>query len=193
MPDVQVAPISVERVITLARSQKGRREQPSGSNQTKYGKAFDLDGVLWCGIFVWWVFDRCGIDLREHAIQHPHSTNAFDAAAASKRGRREGWKAVARADIRRGDILFYDFGVVAQGDPPDDNDHVGIAAGAVTNGVVRVWEGNTHPDGGGRSDGVFRRTRSVALVRHAYRPPYGRWARAQAVAASSATAPAALT
>ena len=70
MPAVHVEPpISADKVIRVARSQKGRRERPPGSNRTKYGKAFGLDGVLWCGIFVWWVFDKCGIDLRDHAFE----------------------------------------------------------------------------------------------------------------------------
>lgn len=37
----------MSRIVSIAQSQIGTTEQPSGTNKTKYGKWFGLDGVAW--------------------------------------------------------------------------------------------------------------------------------------------------
>ena len=48
--------MSKNEVIQIAAGQIGYAEEPSGSNKTKYGRAFGWDGVPWCVIFLWWCF-----------------------------------------------------------------------------------------------------------------------------------------
>lgn len=50
-------------VINVARSQIGTKEDPIGSNRTKYGAEFGYNGVPWCAIFVWWTFNHAGMPL----------------------------------------------------------------------------------------------------------------------------------
>lgn len=48
---------TAKEVITRALSEVGNTEVPAGSNRNKYGKAYGMDGVPWCAIFVWWVLN----------------------------------------------------------------------------------------------------------------------------------------
>ena len=51
-------PGEAEKVVKVARSQIGYCESPAGSNKTKYGKLFGLNGEPWCSIFNWWCFQK---------------------------------------------------------------------------------------------------------------------------------------
>lgn len=46
-----------ERVVQKALSQLGVKETPAGSNYTKYGAWFGLNGQPWCAIFASWACD----------------------------------------------------------------------------------------------------------------------------------------
>jgi len=50
-----------ERVIAVARRELGNSESPAGSNRTKYGVAYGMDGQPWCVMFLWWVFQMAGL------------------------------------------------------------------------------------------------------------------------------------
>ena len=41
-------------VMRIALRQYGYTESPAGSNKTKFGKAFGLNGVPWCMEYEWW-------------------------------------------------------------------------------------------------------------------------------------------
>jgi hypothetical protein len=160
-------------VLRIARSQLDPvvREDPPGSNRQKYGEAFGSNGVKWCGIFVWWVYREAGYDLRDHGFGAPASTNALDADAR----RAQGWRRVPATDARPGDLVIYDFGVVADGDPPDDADHTGIASSTVRNRHLHAIEGNTSPGSGrpkANGGGVFQNRRPLSEVRSVFRPPF---------------------
>jgi hypothetical protein len=124
---------------------------------------------------VWWVFRECGVDLREHGIAAPISTNAFDADAV-----KAGWRRVPKEKTQPGDVVFYDFGDLGAGDVDGDNDHVGICSRSASGGRLWAIEGNTQSGTGGNQangGGVFERHRQLSLVRHVYRPPYEAWSR----------------
>ena len=55
---------NVEQVIAVGRSQLGYSESPRGSNRTKYGQFYGLNGAPWCAIFVSWVFYHAGSPLK---------------------------------------------------------------------------------------------------------------------------------
>ena len=46
--------MTAEKVLAVARGELGNTESPAGSNRTKYGKWFGLDGYAWCMMFVMW-------------------------------------------------------------------------------------------------------------------------------------------
>lgn len=43
------------------RAQLGNHEDPLGSNNTSYGRRFGSDGVSWCVIFGWCMYDDAGV------------------------------------------------------------------------------------------------------------------------------------
>ena len=158
-----------ELLIKVAMGEVGTTERPV--NRTKYGKEYGLDGVFWCGIFIWWCFKHAGYDMRFHGFSNPASTNQrlVDAQKAL------GWRRVTNVkDARPGDLVLYDFGVVATGDLPDDADHVGIITSTVADGHFSAVEGNTSGGPGSQHDGggVFKKRRSVSLVKAMFRPPF---------------------
>jgi hypothetical protein len=158
-------------LLRIAHSQIGYTESPPGSNRTKYGQSLGFQGVSWCGEFVFWCFLQGGIDLRTHGVpgRESASTNLFDA-----RLQQAGWKRLSPAQGEPGDIVFYDFGVVAPGDPANDDDHVGILY-KQHSGAIEAIEGNTSSGSVGSQSnggGVFRKVRSYGLIRHLYRPPW---------------------
>ena len=52
--------MSLSKVIEVARGELGQTENPAGSNLTKYGFWYGVDGVPWCVIFLCWVFEQAG-------------------------------------------------------------------------------------------------------------------------------------
>ena len=52
--------MDANKVLAVARGELGNTESPAGSNRTKYGKWFGLDGYAWCMIFVMWCFGQVG-------------------------------------------------------------------------------------------------------------------------------------
>lgn len=50
-------------VLSISEKEVGYKESPSGSNKTKYGKWYGLDGYAWCVMFVQWVFAQAGVSL----------------------------------------------------------------------------------------------------------------------------------
>lgn len=171
--------ISPTVVLNIAKAEVGHHEKPTGSNKTKYGKAFGNNGVFWCGIFIWYVFNEAGIDIRQHGITLPASTNDFDAEAGGHDGMAAGWRKIDKKDVMAGDIVFYDFGVTGTGDPANDDDHIGLVMGKPKSAAIKAIEGNTHAEGESADDGVFVRNRALSIIRRAYRPPYAKWAAEQ--------------
>lgn len=45
---------TAQKFVEVARSQVGYKESPAGSNKTKYGQWYGMDGQPWCDIFVAW-------------------------------------------------------------------------------------------------------------------------------------------
>lgn len=170
---------TAEAVLRVARSQVGKTEHPPGSNETPYGAAYRMNGVAWCGIFVWWCFKEAGVDLHAAGIADPQYTPSF-----VREAERAGWKRIPDAEIRAGDVLFFDF--VAPFNSSGIQ-HVAIATGRPSGGYVRTVEGNTSSGNQGSQDnggGVFERTRSLSVIVAAVRPPWP-----VAAPASAPTAP----
>jgi hypothetical protein len=149
-----------EEVLKWFLAQVGTTESPPGSNQTKYGREFGLDGFAWCAMFVWVGFNRFDVPI----IKSAFTPTMADWFADQKRGFTDDRRA------QRGDVVFFNF--------PDSLDriqHVGIVL-ANENGQLRTIEGNTSPSDAGSQDnggGVFKRTRPYSFAVYYGRPAYG--------------------
>ena len=136
--------------LDVARGELGNTENPAGSNRTKYGAWMGMDGQPWCMSFVQWCFDQAGRPL-------PYRTASC--------GELLRWYQKYQPECivtapRPRDIVIYTFG------------HTGILESAAASAVTAI-EGNTSPGEAGSQDnggGVYRRTRSMTLVKAFIRP-----------------------
>lgn len=147
---------TAERILQIARAELGYTETPAGSNRTKFGKWFGLDGQPWCMMFVQWVFARAGaMDLL------PALTASC--GALMRAGKAAGcW---VTDGYRPGDVVIYDFPGGAS------TDHCGIVDGVSANYVTSI-EGNTGAGNDANGGQVQRRTRPLSQVVGAVRPAY---------------------
>ena len=148
---------TAEQVLKVARGELGYTESPAGSNRTKYGKWFGLDGQPWCMMFVQWCFRQAGGQDLLPALTA--SCGALMRAAQAKGC----W---LTGGYQPGDVVIYDF--------PGNNvktDHCGIVEQLAGGGIMAI-EGNT--GSGNDADGgqVQRRVRSNKVILGAFRPDY---------------------
>lgn len=146
---------TARELLDIAAGELGVCESPAGSNRTKYGAWYGLDGQPWCMMFVQWCFDRAGVKL-------PARTASCGGLmrAAKQFG---GW--VTR-ELRPGDVVIYDFPGGA------GTDHTGIIEKVTLTGVVAI-EGNTSQAGSQSNGGmVCRKTRPYSQIVGAVRPNY---------------------
>jgi len=140
----------VERAVANALREIGVREKPV--NRTKYGRAYGVDGVFWCGIFTWWVWKQTGIDLRTLLDCDPASAEQLRAAF-------ERHGALHRTPLR-GDIPLFHF----EREHPGAN-HVGAVVTKVHGQYdVETVEGNTNSAGSRDGGGVMAKRRRTAIV-----------------------------
>lgn len=126
---------TAQDVVNMALSQLGVGETPPGSNITKYGAWYGLQGQPWCAMFVMWCFNQ----LNALSLIHTNSAyvpTMYTEMVAAGMGVPSG---------QPGDIVCFAF------DP--GLDHVGIVETRITAGVYRTIEGNT-------GDAVQRHTRA---------------------------------
>lgn len=150
--------MTAEKVLSAARRELGNREAPPGSNRTKYGAWFGLDGYAWCMMFVQWCFRQAGA-----AQLLPVRTAS---CGALMRAAKSAGLWVTRG-FQPGDVVIYDFsGKKAV------TEHTGIVESIPANGVVSI-EGNTS-EAGSQSNGgmVCRKIRRSGLIVGAVRPGF---------------------
>lgn len=158
----------MERLITVAKQQLGRKEDPPKSNKTIYGELYRLNGQPWCVIFLWWCFITAGLQTLFYGGQRTASCSQLLAWAESV------GQTVLPRDARPGDVLFFNFN---DGRSPD---HCGLCVGR-TGTFVQSIEGNT-PLSGEDNDGVAEKSRQLSRIVGVWRPKYdnitdydGRW------------------
>lgn len=134
--------------LAVAKAQLGTPETPPGSNRTKYGRWFGVDGVAWCAIFVSWCMNQVGESLR--------SAWCDDWMNWAKQGR-NGLRWVGQYDqIRPGDLAIFDW-------DGGYSDHIAAVAVAHSDGSWTSIEGNW-------ADRVSQVTRGRANIRGFVRP-----------------------
>lgn len=126
----------MSKVVEVALKEVGYTEQPAGTNKTKYGKWFGLDGNPWCAMFVSWCHDKAGVLMPKIGFSKPGFAGCQSAYAY--------WKKANKIvkDPLPGDIVLYDF----NGD--GRYDHTGIfrrnlGRTPVGEGFFEAIEGNT--------------------------------------------------
>lgn len=146
--------MSRETIISTAAAENGTKESPAGSNKTKYGEWYGLNGEKWCAIFVSWVYDHAG-----NPLGFIETAKGYQ----SCQGGYNFWKSAHQLtdDPQPGDIVLYDW------DGNGHCDHTGIFDSWQDNSKTAffAWEGNTAV--GNNSDGgmVMKRIRKRNLVR----------------------------
>ena len=140
-----------------ARAELGNTDSPAGSNRTKYGLWYGLDGQPWCMMFVMWVFYMSGA-LSLLPLKTASCGVLMRAAKAAGC-----W---VTSGLCPGDVVIYDFPGGA------DTDHCGIVESVTASGVVAI-EGNTSQAGSQSNGGqVCRKTRPNSQIVGAVRPKY---------------------
>lgn len=154
-------PGTVEDLREWLDKQIGYTESPPGSNRTKYGRAYGMDGYAWCMMFGWQGLTRINVPIIKSAYT-PTAADWF-------RQRGSGFADDSKA--RPGDLVFFDF--------PDSThriQHVGFVIGNdVAKRTLHTIEGNTASGNAGSQDnggGVFRRTRPYDHAVYFGRPDY---------------------
>lgn len=146
--------MSRQSIINTAAAENGTKESPSGSNKTKYGVWYGLNGEKWCAIFVSWVYHHAG---------HPMETIDRSKGYQSCQSGFNFWKRKNRLtkDPQPGDVVLYDW----TGDGHCDHTGIFVQWTNAAKTSFQAWEGNTAQ--GNDSDGgqVILRTRSKTLVR----------------------------
>ena len=147
---------TAKEILAVARGELGYKESPAGSNKTKYGAWFGLNGHPWCMMFIQWVFTQA--DAESLLAARTASCGAFMRAAQAA-GQ---W---VTSGYLPGDIVIYDF------PGGGTTDHCGIVVTALTTGV-RAIEGNTASGDDSNGGEVMERTRPLSVIVGAYRPHY---------------------
>ena len=150
--------MTAEKVLAVARGELGNTESPAGSNRTKYGKWFGLDGNPWCLMFIMWVFAQAGVKLPLRTASCGELMRAAREAGC--------WVAT---DFRPGDVVIYDFSGKWK-----TTQHCGIVEMELPDFGVQAIEGNTSRGGGSQDNGgmVCRKNRAFKYVIGAVRPVF---------------------
>ena len=149
--------MTAEKVLSIARGELGNTESPAGSNRTKYGKWFGLDGNPWCMMFVMWCFSQAGA----LGLLPKRTASCGDLMRSAKAA--GCW---VTEDYRPGDVVIYDFPGGAA------TDHTGIIESVTASGVVAI-EGNTSQAGSQSNGGqVCRKSRKYNVIVGAVRPRF---------------------
>jgi peptidoglycan hydrolase-like protein with peptidoglycan-binding domain len=140
-------------ILAVARGEIGQTEQPPGTNKTKYGQWYGLDGYAWCAMFVSWVYHKAGIPLG-----HIDDASGFRYCPSAY----QFWKRSGEVTTspRPADIVLFDW----EGD--GRSDHTGIFV--KDNGDGKTFtsiEGNTSYSSNSNGGQVMERKRYYASVR----------------------------
>lgn len=139
--------MTAEKVIAQAVSQIGYSENQEGSNKTKFGKWFGLDGLPWCGMFVSWCYYMAGLPLKGCGFLYGFAGCQTMYAVSKKKG----WIV---KDPAPGDIVLFDFNADGR------YDHCGIFEMHSRPSYFISIEGNTSKKNNSNGGFVMRRSRA---------------------------------
>lgn len=145
--------MKTELIIGEAIKEIGYKEIPAGSNKTKFGEWFGMNGTAWCGIFVSYIYAKAGAQLEKIGFSKGYA-GCPTAVAHFK----ETNQCVSKENVKPGDIVFYDW------NKDGKYDHTGIFLKDNGNGTFDAIEGNTGVGNDSNGGEVMQRTRSYAIV-----------------------------
>lgn len=154
------------KVLELARADLGYTENPPGSNRTKYGEAYGMNGVPWCVESLWYWFNEAG---ERMAFFGGRKTASCSILLRWYRGQ---GLTVPVEEVQAGDIVILNF----HGKP--EPEHCGLVVEARgRNAYLKTIEGNTTPGIGmeGSQDNggcVAEKFRSYSQIVGVCRPQY---------------------
>lgn len=161
--------MSKQAVIDAARADLSYTENPPGSNMTKYGEAYGMNGEPWCVEALWYWFNEAGERMAFFGGGKTASCRTL------LRWYREQGLTADKQAILVGDILIQNFSGKKR-DGELDTEHCGLV---VEKGpLAGTWycvEGNTSPGEEGSQDNggcVALKMRSVKNVVGVCRPQY---------------------
>ncbi|SMH55139.1 MULTISPECIES: peptidoglycan-binding protein [Cyanophyceae] len=147
----------IEKILSTAKSQIGYRENPAGSNRTKFGRWYGMDGNPWCAMFTSWVYAEAGFPLPK--MQDGAPSGAAYCPYIEGYARRIGqWHKTPRP----GDLALFHFGNRLAV-------HIGIVEN-ISGAKFSSIEGNTSAASNANGGMVQRRSRNVSQCRGFYRP-----------------------
>jgi hypothetical protein len=146
-------------VLTVARRQVGIKENPPGSNRSKFGSWYGLDANPWCAMFVSYCFHQAGMPL---AIQTKKGF-AYCPSGVEWFKKANRW---STSNPQPGDVVFYCW----RGDGIAD--HVGIVDRVVSSSEIISIEGNTSPVNDTNGGEVMSRSRTSAVILGYGKPDY---------------------
>ncbi len=160
--------MSLSKVLDLARADLGYTESPPGSNMTKYGEAYGMNGVPWCVEALWFWFNEAGERMAFFGGGKTASCSML------LRWYKEQGLTVDIPAIKAGDIVLLNF------HGGQDPEHCGLVTAidrvAATGRLLQVQtiEGNTSPSDGSQSNGgaVCEKTRYPSQIVAVCRPQY---------------------
>ena len=138
-------------VVAVAEKELGYVETPAGSNRTKYGKWFGVDGVAWCAMFVSWCYDKAGLPLGNIGYTKGFAGCQSAHKYFSKNG-------LLVTDPQPGDIVLFDW----NGD--GRYDHTGIFVKKLSPTTFETIEGNTAIGNDSNGGQVMRRVRKYSVA-----------------------------
>ena len=159
--------MSLSKVLEVARADLGYTESPPGSNRTKYGEAYGMNGVPWCVEALWYWFNEAGERMAFFGGGKTASCSML------LRWYREQGLTVDVSDIKVGDIVLLNF------NGKGTADHCGLVEEVYSNPIwglnIDTIEGNTTPGSEGSQDNggcVARKNRFRSQIVAVCRPQY---------------------
>ena len=148
---------TAKELLDIAAGELGVCESPAGSNRTKYGRWYGLDGQPWCMMFVQWCFDRAGVKLPARTASCRTLMNAAKSFGI--------W---VTEGFQPGDVAIYDFSGKRR-----TTEHCGIVEAVLPGYGVQAIEGNTSESGSQSNGGmVCRKKRPWKYIVGAVRPDF---------------------
>lgn len=151
---------SAAKVLEVARAEIGYKESPAGSNKTKYGKEYGMDGQPWCAMIVWWIFKHAGCP----ELFYGGKKSAYCPTIADYYIKKK--QTVSKSKGQAGDIVLFDW------NHNNSSDHIGIIESKNSDGSYVCIEGNTSVGNNSNGGQVMRRTRYQSQISWICRPEY---------------------
>jgi len=152
--------MTAEKILEIARSQLGIKEDPPDSNKVKFNTAYyerEVSGGAypWCCVFVWWVFREAGAS----ELFYGGKKTAYCPSLLYFHQKQ--WI----KEYQPGDVIFFNFSGRSSAV------HVGICE-SWDGKYVTTIDGNTAPTNEANGGAVMRRRRARKYIVGAYRPAY---------------------